>query len=186
MSESFLIKLQALRTATLLKRDSIAGFFLRIMWIIQEFIFRRLSLNGWFLNTSAPFSFHWRTSSVAPSDSFQVSGLQLYSLKETPANMFISEFCKIFMNIFRQNTSGWLYLWILRSFSDHLFYRAPLSKGINYLRNCLCHARVAVFQPPDTVKKYFTSAFQACWTRTKSSISKGLIYLKSLKIMWIS
>ena len=34
------------------------------------------------------------------------SSLQLYSLKETLAKMFICEFCKIFKNIFRQNTSG--------------------------------------------------------------------------------
>ena len=34
---------------------------------------------------------------------------------------------------------------ILRSFSDHLFYRAPLG-------NCLFHVQVAEFQPPDTIK----------------------------------
>ena len=73
------------------------------------------------------------------------SSLQLYSLKETLAKMFICEFCKIFKNIFRQNTSGWLHLWILRSFPDHFFYRAPLG-------NCLFHAQVAGFQPQDTIR----------------------------------
>ena len=34
---------------------------------------------------------------------------------------------------------------ILRSFSNHLFYRAPLG-------NCLFHVQVAKFQPPDTIK----------------------------------
>ena len=34
---------------------------------------------------------------------------------------------------------------ILRSFSDHLFYRAPLG-------NCLFHVQVAEFQTPDTIK----------------------------------
>ena len=63
---------------------------------------------------------------------------------------------------------------ILRSFSDHLFYRAPLG-------NCLFHVQVAEFQPPDTVKNYFTGAFQAFYTRSRDSQSKVFIYLKSLK-----
>ena len=107
---------------------------------------------------------------------FQVSSLQLYSLKETPEKLFICEFCKNFKNIFSQSTSGWLHLWIL-SFSDHLFYRAPLG------RNCLFHAQVAGFQPLDTAKKCLTSAFQAFYKRTRSSYSKAFIYLKSLKII---
>ena len=73
------------------------------------------------------------------------SSLQLYPLKETLTKMFICEFCKIFKNIFRQNTSGWLHLWILRRFPDHFFYRAPLG-------NCLFHAQVAGFQPQDTIR----------------------------------
>ena len=76
---------------------------------------------------------------------FQVSRLQLYSSKEILAKMFVCEFYKIFKNIFRQSTSGWLHLWILRSFSDHLLYRAPL-------RNCLFHAKVAGFQPQNTIQ----------------------------------
>ena len=51
-------------------------------------------------------------------------------------------------------TASCVYLKILRSFSDHLFYTAPLG-------NCLFHLQVAQFQPPHTVKKYFVSAFQA-------------------------
>ena len=42
--------------------------------------------------------------------------------------------------------------------------------------NCL-------FQPPDTVKNYFTSAFQAFYIRMRSGHSKVFIYLKSLKII---
>ena len=56
--------------------------------------------------------------------------------------MFICEFCKIFKNILRQKqlrmTASCAYLWILRIFSDHLFYRAPLG-------NCLFHLQVAQF-----------------------------------------
>ena len=75
------------------------------------------------------------------------SSLKLYSLKETLAKMFICECCKIFKNIFRQNTSGWLHLWILRNFPDHFFYRAPLG-------NCLFNAQVTGFQPQDTIHRW--------------------------------
>ena len=66
-----------------------------------------------------------------------VSGFQPATLvlKETLARMFICEFCKIIRNIFPQNTSGWLQLWILRNFPDHFFCRSPLG-------NCLFHAQV--------------------------------------------
>ena len=95
--------------------------------------------------------------------------------------MFFCEFCKIFKNIFWQNTSGWLLLKFIcefwevfqnSSFTEHLFFR-----------NCSLHVQVAEFQPADTVKNYFTGAFQAIYTRTRSSHSKAFIYLKSLEII---
>ena len=43
--------------------------------------------------------------------------------------------------------------------------------------------KVPEFQPPHTVKKYFTSAFQSFYTSRGSSYSKALMYLKSLKII---
>ena len=39
-------------------------------------------------------------------------------------------------------------------FSEHLFYRAPLGNG-------LFDVQVAEFQSEDTVKNFFTGAFQA-------------------------
>ena len=72
-------------------------------------------------------------------------------------------------------SASYVYLRILESFLEHLFYRAPLG-------NCLFHGQVAGFQPPDTVKKYFTSAFQAFYTRTTSSHLKTLKTYKILKI----
>ena len=147
MLESSLIKLQALSTATLLKRDSIIGFswdfcelfkntcFVEDIWTAGSETLVLLFKNIFFKKNISS-GFFWQ---------FQVSSLQLYSLKETLAKMFICEFCKIFKNIFRQNTSGWLHLWILRSFPDHFFYRAPLG-------NCLFHAQVAGFQPQDTIQ----------------------------------
>ena len=49
------------------------------------------------------------------------------------------------------------------------------------LGNCFFPVQVAEFQPLDTVKNYFTGAFQAFYTRTRSSHSKAFMYLKSLK-----
>ena len=49
-------------------------------------------------------------------------------------------------------SASYVYLRILENFLEHLFYRAPLG-------NCLFHVQVAEFQPPDAVKKYFTSTF---------------------------
>ena len=61
------------------------------------------------------------------------------------------------------------------------FFRSPFLQRTSgkLLISCI---QVAEFQPPDTVKKYFTRAFQAFYTRTRSSYSKAYIYLKCLKI----
>ena len=92
--------------------------------------------------------------------------------------MFFSEFCQISKNVYWQSTSGWLlFLWILKSFSEHLFYTA-------HLRNYLFHVKVAVFQPANTAKNYLTGAIQVFYTKTRSSHSKALIYLKTLKIIY--
>ena len=80
------------------------------------------------------------------------------------------------MTRYLQMTASCFYLWILRSFSEHFFNRTPLG-------NWFFHVQVAEFQQPDTVKNYFTDAFQAFYTRTGSSHSKAFIYLKSLKII---
>ena len=45
----------------------------------------------------------------------------------------------------------------------------------------LFHVQVAEFQPPDTVKNYFTGTFQAFYTRSRSSHAKAFTHLKSLK-----
>ena len=171
---SCLIKLQALGTAVLLKRDSNTGFFLSILGIIQEHLFRRESMNSWFWKSSAPFWKHliYRTFPVAASDSFRFPACNFIK-KETPAKMFICEFCKIY-KIFRQKylrmSASCVYLWILRSYSDHLFYRAPLG-------NCLFHLQVAQFQPIHTLKKWFyskkvISAFQAFILEEKVAIRR--------------
>ena len=70
---------------------------------------------------------------------------------------------------------------ILRNFSDHLFYRAPLE-------NCLFRAQLAKFQPPDTMKSILQVLFKhfmqtrdvAIW---RQLYSEAIMYLKSLKII---
>ena len=99
-----LIKLQVLRTASILKRDSNTGFFLWILWIIQEHLFCIESMNGWFLNTSASFWKHF-----IASDRFRFRTCNFIK-NETPAKFFICDFCKIFKNISWQNFSKWLFL----------------------------------------------------------------------------
>ena len=71
------------------------------------------------------------------------------------------------------NDSSLCFMWILRSFSVHPFYRAPLE-------NCLFHVQVAEFQPPHTVKKYFASAFQAFYTRRSTIRRRSCKPLKTI------
>ena len=69
--------------------------------------------------------------------------------------MYFCEFCKIFKNIFWQSTSEWLLLVLICEFWEvlqNLILRAPMA-------NCLFHEQVPEFQPQDTAKNYFTSAF---------------------------
>ena len=91
------------------------------------------------------------------------------------------EFYKRFKNIFYFDRTPpddcFLCLSVnFEKFLEHFFYKAPLG-------NCFFPVQVdAEFQPLlDTVKNYFTDAFQAFYTRTRISHLKAFIYLKSLK-----
>ena len=95
--------------------------------------------------------------------------------------MFFCAFGKISKNIiFWQHFPMRLILKFICEFWEvfqNTFYRTPL-------RNCLFHVQVAVFQPTDTVKNYFTGAYSSTvYKNTRSSHSKAFIYLKSLKII---
>ena len=92
--------------------------------------------------------------------------------------MFFCEFCKIFKDIFsfdRTPPDDGLCL----SVNFETFFRTLLL--LSTLGKLLFSVKVAEFQPPDTVKNYFTGAFQAFHTRSRSSHWKAFIYLKSLK-----
>ena len=54
---------------------------------------------------------------MAASDSFSFPACYFIK-KETPAKMIFCEFCNIFMNIFWQNTSGWLLLVFICEFYE--------------------------------------------------------------------
>ena len=143
MLEPSLIKLQALRTATLLIRDSSTGFLLWILWIIQKYLFCVENLWTAGFETSVRLfknTFFYRISPVAASDSFRFPAWSFIK-KETPARTFFCEFCQIFWKIVLQNTSGWLFLVFTWNFEK--FFWAPLG-------NCLFHVQVAEFEPPDT------------------------------------
>ena len=74
-------------------------------------------------------------------------------------------------------TASTVYLCTLRSFSEHLFYGAPL-------RNCLFHVQVAVFHPADTVKINSQVLFKDFIQEREVAIqTKAFIYLKSLKFI---
>ena len=92
--------------------------------------------------------------------------------------MFFCEFCKIFKNIFsfHRTPPDDFFLGISANFDK--FFRTLLY----FIKNLWETASlVAEFQPLDTVKNYFTGAFQAFYTRMRSSHSKAFTYLKSLK-----
>ena len=151
MLESSLIKLQALRTATLLKRDSNTGILLRILWIVQKYLF--CVEDVWTAGSETPVrlfknTFFNRTFPVAASDSFRFPPAALLK-KGLQQRRFSVRFAKFLRTSFYKTPPDDCFLClpvILRSFSDHLFYRAPLG-------NCLFHVQVAEFQPPDTIKR---------------------------------
>ena len=151
MLESSLIKLQALRTATLLKRDSNTGNLLRILWIVQKHLF--CVEDVWTAGSETPVrlfknTFFNRTFPVAASDSFRFPPAAFLK-KGLQQRRFSVRFAKFLRTSFYKAPPNDCFLClpvILRSFSDHLFYRAPLG-------NCLFHVQVAEFQPPDTIKR---------------------------------
>ena len=110
---------------------------------------------------------------MAASDSFRFPAFNFIK-KETL--WILPNFYHMFLKEHLRMAVSFVNLWIFKIFSEHLFYRA--SPG-----NCLFHAHVAGFQPPYTVKNFFTGAFQAFCTIMKSSQSKAFIYLKSPKII---
>ena len=160
--ESSLIRLQALRTATLSKRDPKTGFLpLNLVRRIYEQLVLKHQCT--FLRTTF-FTEHlqWLLRTFS---SFQPAVLLEKGLQQ---KHFSVNFAKTFKNIFWQNTSKWLFrvfICNLSGLSDDLFYRAPLG-------NCLFHVQVAEFQPPDTIKSISQVLFKHFIRKQEVAIRK--------------
>ena len=173
--------MQALRTAILLKRDYNIGILLRILWIVQKHLF--CVEDVWTAGSETPVrlfenTFFNGTFPVAASDSFRFPPAALFK-KGLQQRRFSVRFAKVLRTSFYKTPPDDCFLClpvILRSFSDHPFFRAPLG-------NSLFHVQVAEFQQPDKIKKYFTRAFQALNTKARRSYSEAFIYIISLKII---
>ena len=75
------------------------------------------------------------------------------------------------MTEYLRMTTYCVYLRILRSFLEHLFYRVPLG-------NCLFHVQVTGIQPPDTVKNKQSASIQPVITTRIYVLHKITIALK--------
>ena len=110
-------------------------------------------MNGWlrlFMDT-----FFNRTFPVAASDSFRFPACSFFK-KGIPARRFSVRFAKFLRTSFYRTLPDDCFFClpvILRSFSDHLFFRAPLE-------NSLFHVQVAEFQPPDKIKSISQALFK--------------------------
>ena len=101
-------------------------------------------------------TFFYRTSPVAAPGSFRFAACN-FIIKETTAKMFVCEFCKIFKdNLFFDRTPQddcFLCLSV-----DFEFFRTLLLLSAS--GKLLLRVQVEEFQPPDTVKNYFTGPFK--------------------------
>ena len=95
-------------------------------------------------------------SSGGCSCKFQVSSLQLH-YKETTAKMFFCEFCKILKDIFTFDRTPPDNCFLCLSVNFGFFRTLLLNNTSGKL---LFRAQVEEFQPPYTVKNYFTGPFK--------------------------
>ena len=93
--------------------------------------------------------------------------------------MLFCEFLKICKRIFSFDRTPPDDCLLRLSVNVEALFRTLLLQSTS--RKLLFCVQVAEFQPPDTVKNYFTCAFQSFYTRSRSGHSKAFIYLKSLK-----
>ena len=148
MLESSLIKLQALRTTTLLKRDSSTGFLCEFCELFKNAYFVQriyelpvLKHQCTFLRT--PFFTEYLQWLLLIVSGFQPKVLLKKKLQQ---GRFSVNFAKYLRKSFYRTPPDDCFLClpgILRIFSDHPLYRAPLG-------NCLFHVQVAEFELPDT------------------------------------
>ena len=78
---------------------------------------------------------------------------------------------------FWQNTSGWLLLVFICEFWD-IFQNTSFKEHLGETAILCTSCRIST---TNTIKNYFTGAFQAFYTKSRSNHSKAFIYLKSQK-----
>ena len=117
---------------------------------------------------------------MAVSDSFRFPACN-FIIKRFLQRCFLVNFAKFLRTCFDRRPPDDCFLGLSVKFKKA--FRTSLLWSTS--ENCFFHVQVAEFQPADTdaVKNYFTGAFQAFYTRVRSSHSKAFIYLKSLKII---
>ena len=138
VSESFLIKMQALRTAFFWQETTIQVFSCKICKFLRTPFLQNI-FRGSF----------WQ---------FQASSLQFYLKRDL------------------RITASCVYLWILRSFLEYLFYITSAKLLVSCTR---CKSSTSRYS-----KKLFTGVFQAFYKTMKGSNSKAFMYLKPLKIIF--
>ena len=164
------------QNVTLSKRGSNTGFSCEFCESSQNTYFVE---DLWTAGSETPAhlftnTFFYRTSPVAASDSFRFPAC-IFIKKGTPVKMFSVNFAKFLRTSFCRTPPDGCFLClpvILRSFSDHLFHRAPLG-------NCLLVPPYFMYKFRISTnrynKKYFTTAFQALYTKTRRSYSEAFI-----------
>ena len=119
----------------------------------------------------------YRTSPAAASEGFRFLACNFIK-KVLRKRFFFCEFCKTFKNIFSFDKTPPDGCFLCLSVNFEMFSELLLQSTSGKL---LFGVQVAEFQPPDTVKNYFTGAFQAFYIRSRGSHSKAFIYIKFLK-----
>ena len=109
------------------------------------------------------------------SGCFLVSSLQFYKERDSEKDGFLLILQKIFENNFWENTSGWLLVRFICEFWE-------VFKNLSFIEHLW--KTVYFVYKLQNFNHYFTGAFQAFYTRTRSSHSKAFIYLKCLNSIY--
>ena len=131
--------MHALETLTLLERDSSIGSSCEICKIFKNTLFHR--------------------PSTAAASGFQSATLLKKRLWQRCLSLNFTNFHKSFLRM----TASCVYLWILRSFSEHLFYRASMGR---------LQEKTSIYSKK-LIHRYFPSILS-----TRKSHSKAFILLK--------
>ena len=148
-----------------------------MLWIIQKHLFCIEDL--WTAASETPVrlfknTLFYRKSSVVASHSFRFPAFSFIN-KGLQQKRFSVNFAKLLNTSFYGTPLDDCFLClpvILRSFSDHLFYRAPLGNCLLVPPHFMYKFRISTKRYN---KRYFTSAFQALYTKTRRSYSEAFI-----------